>query len=558
MAFIAIDYPVDDAFIVFRYVDRFEAARGLTFNDQEYVEGYTSLSWTLLLTLLSYVGINPHLASLMANYVFIVLTGLTMYWLLQRVGLDVAFRIGALSFLGFSLLFFKVAYLGLELGMYIWLLMLFLAVLLAGVHYPHMNGVSKPALILSGVLAALLFATRPESVVLPPVLFLACIAFSKNQKAIISHTTYFFIPFSTLVCSIVLWRLFYYGEILPNSIIAKSISLHTLRSTGLGWLKDILFGSAAYYFKAYKENPLLILVPVLSIYFVVKKQQPFILIFLLMPVAWQHLVILVNGGDWMPYYRFINLYTPLIIICLAVVFAQIVQKSRFVGALFFLVAACLHLYTNFAYLSVRENYVQHALGMTLNERWYEGDLYRALGESLNDVWIKNDILIPEAIGIIGYYAPAIYIHDPSGLTDGQLARDPQAQRSVYGRTDWHYSLGLNPAVIVLHWWPQELSQEDLGRFDFYCAGPLPNSIVGASLYVLIRRDRVANYGTAITPLGLESIPSTQRQSIKGAATLWCKDFLHQNKLITGAIELSKIVTEQPSLSYAYSSWRIMQ
>ena len=34
---------VDDAFIVYRYADRFLEGNGLTFNDGEYVEGFTSL-----------------------------------------------------------------------------------------------------------------------------------------------------------------------------------------------------------------------------------------------------------------------------------------------------------------------------------------------------------------------------------------------------------------------------------------------------------------------------------------------------------------------------------
>lgn len=524
IALIAIEYPVDDAFIVFRYVDRFWIGEGFTFNNHEYVEGYTSLFWTLLLALLGYTGLNPLVASLLANYTFILLTGLTMYWVLLRVGLDQASRLTAFFFLGTSLLFFKVVYLGLELGMFIWLLMLFLGVLLVSVHYPRFDGISKPALILSGVLAALLFATRPEAVVLPPLLFLACFVYSRNRKTILSNAHYLFIPFLTLFFFIVLWRWLYYGAILPNSIIAKSISLHTLGTPGLGGLKDLLLGSAAYYFEAYKENPLLILVLSLSIYLVAKKQQSFILILLLIPVVWQHFVVLINGGDWMPYYRFINLYTPLIIICLVVVLAEINRTSRSFGVLLFL-AVCLHLYTNFGYLDIRKNYLQQALGKSLNDRWYEGDLYRALGESLNDVWVKNDILIPEAIGNIGYFAPAIYIHDPSGLTDGKLSKDPQAQRSVYGRTDWHYSMGLNPAIILLHWWPQELSREDLGNFDFYCVGPFPDSDNGAALYMLIRRDRVTRYRTAIIPLGLENIPSLDRASIKGDATLWCKNFL---------------------------------
>lgn len=547
MAFIAIEYPVDDAFIVFRYVDRFLDGKGLTFNDHEYVEGYTSLSWTLLLTLLSYAGLNPHVASSLANYIFIVLAGLTMYWLLLIFRIDKTFRLIALFFFSTSLLFFKVVYLGLELGMFIWLLLLFLCVLLVSVRFPHFDGISKPSVILSGVLGALLFATRPEAAFLSPLLVLACIAFGRGRKAILSHVHYFFIPFSILFFLVVLWRLLYYAEILPNSIIAKSISLQTLGTPSLSWLKAILSGSAEYYLDAYRENPLFILVPILSIYLVVKRKQPFIFILLLIPVAWQYLVILANGGDWMPYFRFINLYTPFIIICLIVVLAQIVQTSRFFGLLLFLVAACLHLYTNLEYLGMRENYLHQAFGKALNDRWYEGDLYRAVGESLNDVWIENDILIPEAIGNIGYFAPAIYIHDPSGLTDGKLSRDAQALRSVYGRTNWHYSMGLNPAVILLHWWPQGLSLEDLEGFDFYCVGPLPNSVDGASLYMLIRRDRVVRYRTALLHLGLESIPSTDRESLKGAATDLCSDLL--SKLNISEISFKGLLNNRQRISY---------
>src|SRR5215204_504001 len=332
MAFIAIEYPVDDAFIVFRYVDRFLDGKGLTFNDHEYVEGYTSLSWTLLLTFLNFAGLNPHIASLLANYIFILLAGLTMYWLLVVLRIDKMFRLIALFFLSTSLLFFKVVYLGLELGMFIWLLLLFLCILLVSIRFPHFDGISKPSMILSGVLGALLFATRPEAVFVSPLLVLACIAFLGRYKAILSHVYYFFIPFSILLFLVVFWRLLYYDEILPNSIIAKSISLHTLGTPSLSWLKAILFGSAEYYLRAYKENPLFILVPTLSIYLVMKRKQPFLLILLLIPIIWQHLVILANGGDWMPYFRFINLYTPLIIICLVVVVAQIVKTSRFFGS----------------------------------------------------------------------------------------------------------------------------------------------------------------------------------------------------------------------------------
>ena len=163
MAFIAIEYPVDDAFIVFRYVDRFLNGQGLTFNNHEYVEGYTSLSWTLLLSLLSYAGLKPHVVALLANSIFILLTGLTIYWLLLILRIDKTFRLIGLFFFSTSLLFFKVVYLGLELGMFIWLLLLFFCVLLVSVHFPQFDSVSKPSMVLSGVLGALLFSTPPQA-----------------------------------------------------------------------------------------------------------------------------------------------------------------------------------------------------------------------------------------------------------------------------------------------------------------------------------------------------------------------------------------------------------
>ena len=50
-AFVSIGLALDDAYIVYRYVVRFVGGQGLTFNDNEYVEGFTSLVWTLLVSL---------------------------------------------------------------------------------------------------------------------------------------------------------------------------------------------------------------------------------------------------------------------------------------------------------------------------------------------------------------------------------------------------------------------------------------------------------------------------------------------------------------------------
>src|SRR5262245_2723803 len=47
LTWVARRAPEDDVLIVYRYAARFASHKGLTFNDGEYVEGYTSLLWTL-------------------------------------------------------------------------------------------------------------------------------------------------------------------------------------------------------------------------------------------------------------------------------------------------------------------------------------------------------------------------------------------------------------------------------------------------------------------------------------------------------------------------------
>jgi hypothetical protein len=50
-------YPfvADDSFISYRYIDRFLEGKGLTWNDDKPVEGYSNLLWVLLLALIQKV-----------------------------------------------------------------------------------------------------------------------------------------------------------------------------------------------------------------------------------------------------------------------------------------------------------------------------------------------------------------------------------------------------------------------------------------------------------------------------------------------------------------------
>jgi hypothetical protein len=137
------------------------------------------------------------------------------------------------------------------------------------------------------------------------------------------------------------------------------------------------------------------------------------------------------------------------------------------------------------------------------------DLYQKAGEALNPVWVKGDVLIAESIGMLGYAAPDIYVHDPLALTDRNLAHDKKAERNVYGRTNWRYSLSLEPALILLHHWPHQRNWNTFKsgypeRYSFHYIPWTANS-PKKCLYVIVRNDRAGVYAQALRPLDARKV-----------------------------------------------------
>jgi 4-amino-4-deoxy-L-arabinose transferase-like glycosyltransferase len=79
---------------------------------------------------------------------------------------------------------------------------------------------------LAGLLGGLMFATRPESLLLLPVfaLHVLLVAPEGRTRWLLSFVS----PWLALVGTVTLWRLFYYGAWLPNTIAAKSPPDHDL------------------------------------------------------------------------------------------------------------------------------------------------------------------------------------------------------------------------------------------------------------------------------------------------------------------------------------------
>ncbi len=199
----------DDVFITFRYVDHWLGGQGLVFNPGERVEGFTHLLWLIILAVFNRLGID---LVVLGRYLPIVAFAATLAVLARR-----SWRRRSAAWLGLPLAAWGLGFhydaqlfgsSGLETAAFALLLLLGLLVTTG----------PRPRPGLAGALYALAALTRPEG-----VLYAATAgAFVLWRTRRVRAGLVFAGVFAALVAPAVLFRLAYYGELLPNTFYAKS------------------------------------------------------------------------------------------------------------------------------------------------------------------------------------------------------------------------------------------------------------------------------------------------------------------------------------------------
>jgi hypothetical protein len=222
---IADQWLCDDAFITFRYSANLVHGSGLVFNPGEKVEGYTNFLWGLWSALAMFLGLNVeswsifwgiffYFASLIVLFLHTLdLQSATTHRLLPVATLFAAFhpdwQIYATS--------------GLETSFQTFLLIFAFAMLFR----------RQPLFITAGISAGLATLTRQDSFLFFLIAFLVLVLFHRKQmRGIVSFTT----PYLVLVVPFVIWRIWYYSDIFPNTYYAKSANL-TWYSQGFFYLQ---------------------------------------------------------------------------------------------------------------------------------------------------------------------------------------------------------------------------------------------------------------------------------------------------------------------------------
>lgn len=293
-------YTMDDAFISFRYARNLARGEGLVYNRGEPpVEGYSNFLWTVLFAPVISWGWNPELVS-KALGVACGLGVLAVTLLLSRViSRGSRFQVLAPVFVASSPIIAMQAITGLETH-------LFGLFFLAGVWLTLREWETQSRFPLSALAFLGCALTRPEGVFLFAVSLGAALAL-QNRPGGQSPPRPF--PAGWFVLSILLfgaaygiytvWRLAYFGSLIPNTFYAKTAGLRQVQE-GWGYLKDfsVAHGGVFLYLMAF-----------LALVF--RWREPAVRYLALTASVFIGMVVY-EGGDWMPLFRLLAPVLPIL------------------------------------------------------------------------------------------------------------------------------------------------------------------------------------------------------------------------------------------------------
>jgi len=439
----------DDAMISMRYAWNFAHGNGLVWNAGEYIEGYTNLLQTLHMALWSGF-LDKSTAVLMIQIIGIsIMLGIS-YFTMKITSF--VFELESLKHRGFysvlvyalCLMYYPLSYwtlLGMETGL--------LTILLLGALFLIFRGIcddtKKSKLI--PFLIGLAFLARPDSLI-PATIILTVKWFYefkfRHDNKFITQALYDVAIIMGIILLVTLFRVLYYGNIVPNT--------YTLKVVGMPLVDRISNGSIFI-----SRFIILIIFPLITIisYLLIRKSiYPILLLMsFLSTIIYQIWV----GGDPWPYWRIITPTIPIfIVLCLASLnyFLTLLesryqiwksgsichQRVAFILMMIFIIGFNYPFYKNILFYDYPAN---------VDLSWSLIDTTVAL----NDITDPNATIAVTAAGTLPYYVDLKAI-DMLGKSDAYIA---SLQPNLNGQPSWmgmssmpgHNKYDLNYSIIEL-------------------------------------------------------------------------------------------------------------
>ena len=417
---LSLNFTQDDAFISYRYVKNFINGHGLVFNPGERVEGYTNFLWIIILSIFARLGLDVIIVSKILG----VSAGAITLFLLYQISLNIFrkkdwfFPLFPSLLLASNSAFAYWSISGLETAFFV------MAVLLSVYFY-----LINHRLVI--VFTALSTLVRPEGVLIFVIILLHQLFFRKDK---LKDSLFFLAGFVALLLPFFIFKILYYGDILPNSFYAKTgFSLEYIKS-GLEyfWL----------FSRHYALWGILYLLPILFYKNLDQKQK----LFLLFIYIYTLYVILI-GGDVLMVHRFFLPVLPYLylfyVFSIEKLFLKFKRRSLAIlisVSLIFLLLALTFLFPRTWIKEVRRN----ELGLVGKMSF--------LAKSLSEYYGSDFSIAASTIGALSYYLDAKVV-DMLGLTDKHISRHPEKIPGIVSswkerKFNTQYLLSLDPDFIL--------------------------------------------------------------------------------------------------------------
>jgi len=422
--FFARNLWLDDAFISFRYAKNLYEGAGLVYNAGERVEGYTNFLWTII----AFVGLKFGFEAITFSQIVSVMSQILTIWVVYLLGQSPdqpryrAFI--APVFLAFHGSFLAYPMTGMETSFFTMLVALGV-LLLFRESYTSRTG----TLAVAGVLLAIAL-TRFDGLIMVGILLGYKVIFERKLKKLWPVISIFALG----IVLYNLWRISYYPTLLPNTFHAKvGFSVVQLAKGGLYFGRFIL-----------DNGPHFLLLTVLPFAFGKpgEKQKFF---------AWvivAHLsYILLVGGDWMPFYRFIMPVMPLLFLLMQDGLwrlFELAKPTKWAPKLAGTAILILLFLWNFFPLYENKRFLAEGVSGHL----FHPREAKEIGAHLNDALPRDYLVANEWAGITPYYMQQPIL-DLFGLTDKEIT-DKEFPRTTNGRfITADYLIERDPEIVVL-------------------------------------------------------------------------------------------------------------
>lgn len=467
---VPIDF-IDDAYISFRYAWNLSHGNGLAFNPGEAVEGYSNLTWVLAASALLKLGAPLEPAIRCTGVLLMAATALVLSRLLRTLGASTGLSAAAAFLLLSTGAWVLPTLNGLEGPLFSLLLLA-----ITSLHWRNVNGGTKGSAMATGALGVLLAATRPEGYLLFIAQATAAATASALKRELGAWRVHalslgtFALGFSALA----LWRLETYGSFVSNAVRAKlgpelfgrflSLSLRGGLQYGIDFFLAtfplwLLTGAAIAWAwrRVGSATPALTSLLALAV----------------IPWGIGMGVVLANNGDWMPHYRLLAPYIPLLILVAGALLIGAPHRAIIaVPLICAAVVAPAHL------TSPSLSHLVHHQPSDFHRAWCRlgADLQAAAASP------EHTVVAVEVLGVFSYCAPQLRVRDLSGLTDHDIASH-EPSGGVFGRKTRPTTLeAMRPDAIVLNdlkYWRQLLSESAWFRDDLRslsCAALLADQV----------------------------------------------------------------------------------